>query len=181
MNSSSTSTAMAGRSCLPRTGLAARLLARPVGMPGPDDIGIVEVEVPGPGPGQVVVRNLFMSLDPGMLTLMAGGTGLPMPGYEVGGLLYGDAVGEVVASAGPELREGDLVVHRLGWREYATGPAGEFRRVDRDAYPTPPCTWASDSSPTWDWWKRRGCGPGTPSSCPARREPWAAWRDRSRG
>ncbi len=137
MNSSLKSTAASGRSGIPRTGLEARLVARPDGFPAPDDFEITVVTVPDPAPGQVLVRNLFMSLDPGMLMLMEGESGLPMPGYEVGEVMYGDAIGEVIASADPSLGEGDLVVHRLGWREYAVARAGVFRRVDKDAYPTP--------------------------------------------
>ncbi|MFI1363555.1 NADP-dependent oxidoreductase [Streptomyces griseochromogenes] len=121
----------------PRTGLEARLAARPDGLPTADHIQVVTTTVPDPAPGQVLVRNLFMSLDPGMLLLMSGGPRLPMPRYEVGQVLYGDAVGEVVASADPSLAEGDLVVHRLGWREYATAGAEAFRRVDADAHPSP--------------------------------------------
>ncbi|MEU5535793.1 zinc-binding dehydrogenase [Streptomyces sp. NPDC020362] len=125
------------RSSLPRTGLEVRLAARPEGLPALDHFQVVEVGVPDPTPGHVLVRNLFMSLDPGMLMLIAGGSPLPMPRYEVGEALYGDAVGEVAASADPSLREGELVVHRLGWREYATAEAGAFRRVDRASYPSP--------------------------------------------
>ncbi|MGA5036367.1 NADP-dependent oxidoreductase [Streptomyces capoamus] len=121
----------------PRTGLQARLAARPHGLPAPGDIEIAEVAVPDPAPGQVLVRNLFLSLDPGMLLLMAEGPRLPLPRYEIGAPMHGDAVGEVLRSADPSLRPGDLVVHRLGWREYAVADAGAFRQVDRNAYPNP--------------------------------------------
>ncbi|NUP37655.1 MAG: NADP-dependent oxidoreductase [Streptomyces sp.] len=120
-----------------RTGREVRLAARPEGLPAPGDFEIVEVAVPDPAPGQALVRNLFMSLDPSMLMLIAGVPGLPMPRYEVGEVMYGAAVGEVVDSRDPSLRAGDLVVHRCGWREYAVAGAGLFRRVDRSAYPAP--------------------------------------------
>lgn len=137
MDTSSKSTTLSSRSGICRTGLEARLVARPDGLPAPGNFEILEVAVPNPEPGQVLVRNLFMSLDPGMLMLITGESGLPMPRYEVGEVMYGDAIGEVVASADSSLGEGDLVMHRLGWREYAVAQAGLFRRVDRDAYPTP--------------------------------------------
>ncbi|MBO8193007.1 NADP-dependent oxidoreductase [Streptomyces oryzae] len=124
-------------SAAPRTGLEVRLAARPDGLPVPGDFALVEAPVPRPAPGQVLVRNLYMSLDPGMLMLMSGQSQLPSPGYGVGEVLYGDAVGEVVASADPSLSEGDLVVHRLGWREYAVAARDAFRRVPRDLYPRP--------------------------------------------
>ncbi|MEU1007712.1 NADP-dependent oxidoreductase [Streptomyces sp. NPDC005890] len=119
------------------TGLQARLAARPHGLPTPGDIEIAEVAVPDPAPGQVLVRNLFLSLDPGMLLLMAEGGRLPLPRYEIGAPMHGDAVGEVLLSSHPSLSPGDLVVHRHGWREYAVADAEAFRRVDRDAYPSP--------------------------------------------
>ncbi|MFJ9849978.1 hypothetical protein [Streptomyces sp. NPDC101150] len=137
MNSSPKSAASYGSSGSPRTGLEARLVARPDGLPALDDFEIVEVTVPDPAAGQVLVRNLFMSLDPGMLLLMGGDSPLPAPRYEIGAAMYGDAVGEVIASADPSLSEGDLVVHRLGWRDYAVAAAAAFRRVDRAAYPSP--------------------------------------------
>lgn len=137
MNSSVKSTAESARPGIPRTGLEARLVARPDGLPTLDDLEITEVSIPDPARGQVLVRNLFMSLDPGMLMLMAGESDVPMPRYEVGEVMYGDAIGEVIASADPSLGEGDLVVHRLGWRGYAVAQASVFRRVDKDAYPTP--------------------------------------------
>ncbi|WP_222720939.1 hypothetical protein [Actinomadura sp. HBU206391] len=136
MDAASKSTPRSGRSGASRTGREARLVARPVGLPTVGDFEIIEVAVPDPAPGQVLVRNLFMSLDPGMLMLIAGEAGLPMPRYEVGEVMYGDAIGEVIVSADPSLHEGDLVKHRLGWREYAVAQAGLFRPVDRDGYPT---------------------------------------------
>lgn len=122
---------------VPRTGLEVWLVARPDALPTPGDFEIAEVAVPEPAPGQVLVRNLFMSLEPGMLMLIAGISGLPMPRYEIGEVMYGAAIGEVVVSADPSLGVGDLVTHRFGWREYAVERAGLFRRVDRNAYPTP--------------------------------------------
>ncbi|GAA3656141.1 NADP-dependent oxidoreductase [Nonomuraea antimicrobica] len=134
MDAPSNSTTFSGTS---RTGLEVRLVARPEGLPTPGDFEIAEVTVPDPAVGQVLVRNLFMSLEPGMLMLIAGISGLPMPRYEIGKVMYGAAIGEVVASADPSLGAGDLVMHRFGWREYAVAQAGLFRRVDRDAYSTP--------------------------------------------
>ncbi|NJP97422.1 NADP-dependent oxidoreductase [Nonomuraea sp. FMUSA5-5] len=114
-----------------------RLAARPDGLPGLDSFQLAETAVPDVGPGQVLIRNLYMSVDPGMLMLIGAYPGLPMPAYEVGAPLYGDAVGEVVLSRDPSVREGATVVHRLGWREYALAEAGEVRQVDPDAYPSP--------------------------------------------
>ncbi|WP_433197667.1 NADP-dependent oxidoreductase [Nocardia sp. CA-107356] len=106
-----------------------RLAARPGALPTLDDFEVAQVDVTAPAPGQVLVRNLFTSLDPGMLTRMRGE-------YVPGKVMTGDAVGEVVASADPSLREGDLVRHLLGWRDYALADASRFMPVPRDIYPS---------------------------------------------
>lgn len=62
-----------------------------------------------------------------MLMLIGAWPGLPMPPYEVGKVLYGDAVGEVVASDNPALRKGDLVMHR----DRQCGIGAESRSSDR--------------------------------------------------
>jgi NADPH-dependent curcumin reductase CurA len=109
-----------------------RLAARPVGAPTAGDFALVNVELPPPGPGQVLVRNLFMSVDP--YVRMRGRTGDPesyVPPFQVGESLDGPAVGEVVESRAEGLAPGDLVLHGYGWRDQAVADAGRVRRVER--------------------------------------------------
>ncbi|GGT12483.1 NADP-dependent oxidoreductase [Nonomuraea spiralis] len=113
-----------------------RLAARPQGFPGPDAFQLAETAIPDPAPGQVLIRNLYMSLDPGMLMMIGAYPDIPMPPYEVGAPLSGDAIGEVVASGEPSLQEGAIVLHRQGWREYALADATQVRQVDPYAYPS---------------------------------------------
>ncbi|MGH8869187.1 MAG: NADP-dependent oxidoreductase [Actinomycetes bacterium] len=119
----------------PRTSREVHLASRPRGWPAAEDFALVEREVPEPGDGQVVVRNLFMSVDPYMRGRM---NDLPsyVPPFEVGAVMDGGAVGEVVASASPDVAEGDVVLHGLGWREYAVADASAVRPVDPAAAPT---------------------------------------------
>ena len=112
------------------------LLSRPVGrLPAPGDTKIVEVPVPEPGPGQIVVRNLFMSIDPGSLLRTADLSKVDIPYFEVGAPMWSDAIGEVLESDFEGLNAGDIVWHRFGWREFVVEDGTEFRRVDADAYP----------------------------------------------
>lgn len=120
-----------------RTTRSVQLAHRPSGFPSPDAFQLIEHGVADPAPGQVLVRNLFMSLDPGMLMQIGAYEGIPMPPYRIGAALYGDAIGEVIASNDPGVPEGALVLHRLGWREHAVADANEVRAVDPDAYPSP--------------------------------------------
>ncbi|HEV7896528.1 MAG TPA: NADP-dependent oxidoreductase [Planosporangium sp.] len=110
------------------------LAARPAGWPTADDFRLVAVPVPQPGPGQVVVRNLVMSVDPYMRRRMNDVKSY-VPSFQLGEALDGGAVGEVVASASPDLAAGDVVLHGLGWREYALVDAAKARKVDPTAAP----------------------------------------------
>ena len=106
-----------------------RLAARPSGEPAPSDFELASVDVGDPAPGEVVVRNLVMSVDPYMRGRM---NDVPsyVPPFGLGEAMTGAAVGEVVASAQDGLAEGDVVVHDLGWRELAVLPARRAHRVD---------------------------------------------------
>jgi NADPH-dependent curcumin reductase CurA len=88
-----------------------RLAQRPVGEPKPEDFELAEVELAEPEDGRLLVRNVFMSVDPYMRGRMNDAKSY-VPPYELGKAMYGGAVGEVVGS-------GELVVHQLGWREAA--------------------------------------------------------------
>nr|WP_055502327.1 NADP-dependent oxidoreductase [Nonomuraea pusilla] len=110
------------------------LLSRPVGLPRPEDFALVGAPIPQPGPGQVLVRNLYLSVDPYMRGRMSAAKSYVAP-YELGRAMQGGAVGEVVASAADGLAVGDHVLHFLGWREYAVVDAGHAVKVDPDAAP----------------------------------------------
>jgi NADPH-dependent curcumin reductase CurA len=106
-----------------------RLASRPSGMPTADNFDLVRTPMPQPGPGQVLVRNLMMSVDPYMRGRMNDVKSY-VPPFQVGQALDGGAVGEVVSSNSEGLKPGDLVLHGLGWREYAVNDAKGFRKVD---------------------------------------------------
>ena len=116
------------------TSRAWHLVARPHGRPVPDDFALVTSEVPEPAPGQVLVRNLFVSVDPYMRGRMNDVKSYTPP-YELDEPMLGGAVGRVVASAAPGLAVGDHVLHGLGWREYALVDAADAVAVDPDAAP----------------------------------------------
>lgn len=120
-----------------RRGREVWLVSRPAQrVPAPGDVELVEVAVPDPGPGQVLVRNLYMSIDPGGLLRMGDLTELAIPHFRPGEAMWSDALGTVVESAHPDLRPGDVVWHRFGWRDYAVADGALFRRVDAGAYPS---------------------------------------------
>ena len=90
------------------------LASRPRGEPKPEDFELVEAEVPEPGPGQMLLRTIYLSLDPYMRGRMDAGPSYAPP-VEVGAVLEGGTVCEVVASDLPKYRPGDIVLaERLG-------------------------------------------------------------------
>ena len=99
------------------------LVARPDGLPKPGDFAIVRVEVPDPGPGEVLVRNLYLSVDPAMRPRLSAG-------YELNEPMAGAAIGRVVASGAAGFGEGDLVLHGHGLREYAVAAERGLRKLD---------------------------------------------------
>src|SRR5215212_6399642 len=119
---------------MPFTSREIRLAARPVGEPEPSDFELAETEVADPADGELVVRNTFMSVDPYMRGRMSDAKSYAAP-FEVGAVMYGGAVGEVVASHADGFEPGDVVLHQLGWREYATVPAQQAQKVDATRVP----------------------------------------------
>ena len=106
-----------------------RLVSRPVGVPTDENFELVEVDLPEPTDGQVLVRNRFMSVDPYMRGRMTDAKSY-VPPFELGQAMEGGAIGEVVASADPDLAVGDIVLHNLGWRDLALVPSKGARRVE---------------------------------------------------
>ena len=106
-----------------------RLKARPVGMPKDSDFELATTEARQPGDGEVLVRNIWMSVDPYMRGRMMDRESY-VPPFQIGSPLEGGAIGQVVESKSDKLKVGTYVNHMLGWREFATGPAAGFTPVD---------------------------------------------------
>ncbi len=111
-----------------------RLKSRPVGLPTADNFELASVDLPAPGPGEVQVRNLFMSVDPYMRGRMYDRSSY-VPPFQIGEALQGGAIGTVVASNDPSLKEGDLVQSMFGWREAFNAPASALQKSDAHGLP----------------------------------------------
>ncbi len=112
-----------------------RLAARPEAEPRPEHFELVEVPVPDPGPGEILVRNLWMSVDPYMRGRMSDRPSY-VPPFQIGAPLQGGAVGEVLAGGdGGGPAPGTLVLHNYGWREYARMPFSHATVIDGEAAP----------------------------------------------
>lgn len=110
------------------------LASRPVGEPTMDDFDLVESEVPEPGPREVLVRTLYMSVDPYMRGRMRDAESYAEP-WQVGEVMHAGCVGEVIASRHSSFDEGDVVSGDLRWAEYAIADGDTLRQVDPDLGP----------------------------------------------
>jgi NADPH-dependent curcumin reductase CurA len=110
------------------------LAARPQGEPREDDFELRDIPEPEPAEGEVLVRNVFVSVDPYMRGRMTG-VRTYVPPYEIGDVIDGASVGRVVASRDSRVQEGDWVHTGLGWRELGVAKAGDVRKLDPDMAP----------------------------------------------
>ncbi|MEY7971201.1 NADP-dependent oxidoreductase [Saccharomonospora xinjiangensis] len=111
-----------------------RLASRPEGTPTLDNFAVAEVEVPKPGAGQILVRNTWLSVDPYMRGRMSSARSYVAP-FEVGKVMDGGAIGEVVESNADGVAVGDVVLHGLGWRTHAVLDPSRVRVLDQEAVP----------------------------------------------
>ncbi|MFA6012332.1 MAG: hypothetical protein WC799_20250 [Desulfobacteraceae bacterium] len=111
-----------------------RLASRPKGLPTPDNFTLASTELEPLTDGQVLVRNLFMSVDPYMRGRMNDVKSY-VPPFELGKPLDGGAVGEVIESRAREFKPGDIVTSMSGWREYVIASPNELHPVNDKIQP----------------------------------------------
>jgi NADPH-dependent curcumin reductase CurA len=110
------------------------LQRRPHGRPQPDDFTLVEDRVPSPGPGEVVTRTIWLSIDPYMRGRLSDRKSYA-PSVQVGEVMTGESVGEVIASADPRFAAGDLALGSRGWQTHSVTPADRLVKLDRSGPP----------------------------------------------
>jgi len=106
-----------------------RLARRPVGLPKESDFALAEVAIPDLDKDEVLVRNIYMSVDPYMRGRMNEGPSYAPP-FQLGEPLGGRSVGQVVASRNGAFRVGDYVSGAQGWREYDRSNGADLRSID---------------------------------------------------
>lgn len=115
------------------------LRAHTVGNPRVEDFAVETVDMPVPGPGEILVRTIWLSLDPMIRFALDEELLTGVSHVALGEPVYGGTVSKVVASNNPDFAVGDYVEGRTGWREYAAvDPAKIFmgmRKVDPEQAP----------------------------------------------
>src|SRR5262252_960922 len=105
------------------------LAARPVGMPRESDFTLTESPVPSLGDGQILLRTLFLSVDPYMRSRITGVRTYADP-VDIGQRMIGGTVGQVVESRNAKFRPGELYEGYWGWQEYAGSGGEKLRKLD---------------------------------------------------
>lgn len=111
------------------------LAARPVGEPKPENFRLEETPVPTPGQGQVLLRTIWLSLDPYMRGRMSDAPSYAAP-VQIDQVMEGGTVSEVMASNNPDFKAGDVVLSRAGWQTHLISDGKGLRKIDAKAAPT---------------------------------------------
>lgn len=110
------------------------IAARPKGDAKLSDFGFAERVIPTPGEGEVLTRNLLISIDPYQRSLM-GNAASELPPIDLGQPMPGPAVAIVEQSNHPEFAVGEHVVAWSGWQQYGLSNGSDLRKLDPDAAP----------------------------------------------
>lgn len=105
------------------------LANRPKGAPNESDFKLVETPIPAPRENELLVKALYLSLDPYMRGRMNDRPSYAPP-VGIGEVMTGGVVGRVIATRHKSFREGDIVEGSLGWQEYAVSNGKALRKID---------------------------------------------------
>src|SRR4051812_1022674 len=103
--------------------------------PTPEMFALEQRAIPSLRPGQLLVRNIAMSVDPSMRGRLDLGEKQYTTNFQIGEPLDGSAIGQVIARESSDIQLGAVVRHRAGWREHAVVDAAAVTTVDVDAAP----------------------------------------------
>lgn len=112
------------------------LATRPRGLPTPQDFRLDQAAVPTPDEGQLLLRTLYLSLDPYMRNVMDQAGTSYAPPVPVGAPMVGGTVNRVIASRHPHFRDGDLVLGNAGWQDYALSDGKDLIPLGDMAHPS---------------------------------------------
>lgn len=110
------------------------LKKRPEGLPAQSDFEFKDAEVQQAKEGQVVVKSLYLSVDPYMRGRMNDSKSY-VPPYQLNEVITGGVVGEITESKSDKFKEGDKVIGMLGWQLYNTVDASKVTKIDESIAP----------------------------------------------
>jgi len=111
------------------------LAKRPNGYPIESDFELIEKPIPKPGQGEILIRAIYLSVDPYMRGRMNDSQSSYAPPVGERAVITGGVVGEVIESNSDQFSIGDIVQCQLGWQDYGTMPENHVRKIDPDLAP----------------------------------------------
>jgi len=111
-----------------------RFKSRPKGWVSEDNFEFTAADIPTPGDGQLLIRNIYMSVDPYMRARMNDVKSY-IPPFQIGDVLEAGVVGEVVESNNDKFAKGDYVTGMLGWEDYSLTDGAGLMKVDPNLAP----------------------------------------------
>jgi NADPH-dependent curcumin reductase CurA len=105
------------------------LSSRPIGAPTSDNFRLERADIPAPGAGELLLRTLYLSIDPYMRGRMSDAPSYA-PSVAVGAVMVGASVARVEISRHPDYAIGDLVLAMSGWQDYALSDGVGLRKLD---------------------------------------------------
>src|ERR1700733_11962224 len=111
-----------------------RLAARPTGLPKESDFKLEQAALSAPQPGEALIKTVYLSVDPYMRGRITGVRTYADP-VNVGDIMVGAAVGQVIESQEPSLQPGDFVAGYWGWRDYVVTAARFLQKLNPQAAP----------------------------------------------
>ncbi|WP_208592264.1 NADP-dependent oxidoreductase [Gracilibacillus suaedae] len=110
------------------------LVKRPKGTPDSDSFQVIESDIKQPENGEVLIRTLYVSVDPYLRGRMIDAPSYVAP-FQLNEVIEGGVIGEVLESKTDQLNQGDIVIGGFGWQTYYTAKATEVRKIDQDIAP----------------------------------------------
>jgi NADPH-dependent curcumin reductase CurA len=105
------------------------LASRPTGEPSPENFDIVQSPMPEAGEGEIVVRTIYLSIDPYMRGRMDDAKSYAAS-VQIGDVMTGGVVGQIVQSRNPNFPEGDFVLGMFGWQSFTVSDGSLVRKLD---------------------------------------------------
>ena len=111
-----------------------KLVKRPIGLPTKEDFEFIQAPIAVPAEGEVLVRTVYISVDPYLRGRMNEGKSYVAP-FELDSVMESGVIAQVVESKSPNFKKNDIVTGSLGWQEYSVVKEPEIRKIDTNLAP----------------------------------------------
>lgn len=110
------------------------LINRPTGTPKNDDFKFINTQIPTPKDGEILIKTLYLSVDPYMRGRMNDAKSY-VPPFNLNEVISGGVVAEVIQSQSPNFKQGDIITGNLNWAEYSIAKEDAVRKIDPSVAP----------------------------------------------